>query len=155
MDIVVDYAVLTIIGFSQTGMLFSDSLQSDRPHSGGRTLNSYDDTSSMQQDKWLISIALLTVKWLLHAVIAIAVLVRIFVFGEPVTRPHSNNAVLFWRHRNQADDDLGKVVMYCVSCLLSRDLCPRMGFETKSSHTFCSKLSNLNVTMLMVSLLLG
>lgn len=155
MDIVVDYAVLTIVGFLQTGMLFSDSLQSDRPHSGGRTLNSYDDTSSMQQDKWLISIALLTVKWLLHAVIAIAVLVRIFVFGEPVTRPHSNNAVLFWRHRNQADDDLGKVVMYCVSCLLSRDLCPRMGFETKFCHTFCSKLSNLNLTMFMVSLLVG
>ena len=99
-------------------MLFSDSLQSDRPHSGGRTLNSYDDASSMQQDKWLMSIALLTVKWLLHAVIAIAVLVRIFVFGEPVTRPHSNNAVLFWRHRNQADDDLAKVLnMHCVSCL--------------------------------------
>ena len=94
-------------------MLFpSDSLQSDRPHSGGRTLNSFDDASSMQQDKWLMSVALLTVKWLLHAVIAIAVLVRIFVFGEPVTRPHSNNAVLFWRHRNQADDDLAKVLIH-------------------------------------------
>lgn len=132
--------------FLQTGILFSDSLQSDRPHAGGRTLNSYDDASSMQQDKWLISIVLLTVKWLLHAVIAIAVLVRIFVFGEPVTRPHSNNAVLFWRHRNQADDDLAKVhvcmVLFALGWLrLSdslRDLCPRMGFETKSFHTFCS-----------------
>lgn len=94
--------------FLQTGMLFSNSVQSDRPR-GGRTLNSYGDASSMPQDKWLISIALLTVKWLLHAVIAMAVLVRIFVFGEPVTRPHSDNAVLFWRHRNQADDDLAKV----------------------------------------------
>ena len=95
--------------FLQTGMLFSKSSQSDRPHAGGRTLNSYGDASSMPQDKWLIGIALLTVKWLLHAFIAIAVLVRIFVFGEPVTRPHSDNAVLFWRHRNQADDDLAKV----------------------------------------------
>lgn len=95
-------------------MLFSDSLQSGRPHAGGRTLSSYDEAGSMQQDKWLMSIALLSVKWLLHAVIAIAVLVRIFVFGEPVTRPHSNNAVLFWRHRNQADDDLAKVHVHCI-----------------------------------------
>ena len=113
--VVIRYSVFTIIGVLQTGMLFSsDSLQSDRPHSGGRALNSYDDASSMQQDKWLMSVALLTVKWLLHAVIAIAVLVRIFVFGEPVTRPHSNNAVLFWRHRNQADDDLAKVLIHGV-----------------------------------------
>lgn len=129
--------------FLQTGMLFSNSLQSNKPHAGGRTLNSHDDTSSMPQDKWLISIALLTVKWLLHALIAIAVLVRIFVFGEPVTRPHSNNAVLFWRHRNQADDDLAKVYIcvvlryICVWCYLPwdgqemsdllRELCPRTG----------------------------
>ena len=116
LEIVVSrYSVFTVIGFLQTDMLFSsDSLQSDRPHSSGRTLNSYDDASSVQQDKWLMSVALLTVKWLLHAVIAIAVLVRIFVFGEPVTRPHSNNAVLFWRHRNQADDDLAKVLIHGV-----------------------------------------
>lgn len=118
--------------FLQTGMLFSNSLQSDRPHASGRTLSSYDDASSMPQDKWLISIALLTVKWLLHALIAIAVLVRIFVFGEPVTRPHSDNAVLFWRHRNQADDDLAKVHVYVVLFSLGwprmsdllRDVCP-------------------------------
>lgn len=107
--------------FLQIGMLFSNSLQSDRPHAGGRTLNSYSDASSMPQDKWLISIALLTVKWFLHALIAIAVLVRIFVFGEPVTRPHSDNAVLFWRHRNQADDDLAKVLVCVVLLYLSWD----------------------------------
>ena len=90
-------------------MLFSSSVESERPHTGGRTLSSYDDASSMQQDNWLLGIGLFAVKWLLHAVIAIAVLVRIFVFGEPVTRPHSDNAVLFWRHRNQADEDLAKV----------------------------------------------
>ena len=75
----------------------------------------------MPQDKWLISIALLTVKWFLHALIAMAVLVRIFVFGEPVTRPHSDNAVLFWRHRNQADDDLAKVLVCVVLLYLSWD----------------------------------
>lgn len=97
-------------------MLFSSSVESDRPHAGGRTLNAYDDASPMQQENWMLSIALFAVKWLLHAVIAMAVLVRIFVFGEPVTRPHSDNAVLFWRHRNQADEDLAKVdvVLQCI-----------------------------------------
>lgn len=96
-------------------MLFSSSVESDRPHAG-RTLNAYGGASSMQQENWLLSIALFALKWLLHAVIAMAVLVRIFVFGEPVTRPHSDNAVLFWRHRRQADEDLAKVdvALQCI-----------------------------------------
>lgn len=90
------------------GVLFSNSLGSERSHTGGRTLNSYDESSPVLQDNWLQGIGLFAVKWLLHVVITIAVLVRIFVFGEPVTRPHSDNAVLFWRHRNQVDEDLAK-----------------------------------------------
>lgn len=90
-------------------MLFSNSVESVRAPGGGRTLNSYGDAGPVPQDHWLLSIGLFTVKWLLHAIVALAVLVRIFVFGEPVTRPHSDNAVLFWRHRNQADEDLAKV----------------------------------------------
>lgn len=100
-------------------MLFSSSVESDRPHAGGRTLSAYGDSSPVQQDNWLLSIALFAFKWLLHAVIAMAVLVRIFVFGEPVTRPHSDNAVLFWRHRNQADDDLAKVDIRCFNVFSS------------------------------------
>ena len=90
-------------------MLFSNSAESGRAPGGGRTLNSYGNAGPVQQDHWLLSIGLFAVKWLLHAIVALAVLVRIFVFGEPVTRPHSDNAVLFWRHRNQADEDLAKV----------------------------------------------
>lgn len=33
----------------------------------------------------------------------------LFVYGEPVTRPHSGPAVHFWRHRKQADLDLARV----------------------------------------------
>ena len=90
-------------------MLFPNSAETGRSHGGGRTLNSYGDTSSVPEENWLLGVALFAAKWLLHIVIALAVLVRIFVFGEPVTRPHSDNAVLFWRHRNQADEDLVKV----------------------------------------------
>lgn len=127
-------------------MLFSSSVESDRPHTGARTLNSYGDASSMQQDNWLLDIGLFAVKWLLHAVIAVAVLVRIFVFGEPVTRPHSDNAVLFWRHRNQADEDLAKVdamIWHLVHLDKNRELEKHGGngirniaLKTKIDYTF-------------------
>lgn len=95
--------------FVQTGMLFSNSVESERPRAAGRTLHSYGENVTIQQENWLWNTALIALNWSLHAFVALAVLVRIFVFGEPVTRPHSDNAVLFWRHRNQADEDLIKV----------------------------------------------
>lgn len=47
--------------------------------------------------------------WLLNSVLVSGVLIRLLVYGEPVTRPHSGSSVLFWRHRKQADLDLGRV----------------------------------------------
>uniref|UniRef100_A0AAZ3PUH4 Sterol regulatory element-binding protein 1 n=1 Tax=Oncorhynchus tshawytscha TaxID=74940 RepID=A0AAZ3PUH4_ONCTS len=46
--------------------------------------------------------------WLLNGVLVAGVLVRVLVYGEPVTRPHSGSSVLFWRHRKQADLDLAR-----------------------------------------------
>lgn len=93
----------------QTGMFFSNPVENKRPQASGRTLNSYGDSGAVQQENGLWNSALTVLNWSLHVFVALAVLVRIFVFGEPVTRPHSDNAVLFWRHRNQADEDLNKV----------------------------------------------
>ncbi|NXG69941.1 SRBP2 protein, partial [Baryphthengus martii] len=47
--------------------------------------------------------------WALNAALVLGAVVRLFVFGEPVTRPHSEPSVLFWRHRRQADLDLDRV----------------------------------------------
>lgn len=47
--------------------------------------------------------------WLLNGVLVAGVLIRLLVYGEPVTRPHSESSVLFWRHRKQADLDLARV----------------------------------------------
>ncbi|KAJ8387136.1 hypothetical protein AAFF_G00160760 [Aldrovandia affinis] len=46
--------------------------------------------------------------WLLNGVLVAVVLIRLLVYGEPVTRPHSGSSVLFWRHRKQADLDLAR-----------------------------------------------
>lgn len=62
--------------------------------------------------------------WLLNGVLVSGVLIRLLVYGEPVTRPHSGSSVLFWRHRKQADLDLARVCVFfidvqCMRCLVS------------------------------------
>ncbi|NXF52907.1 SRBP2 protein, partial [Oceanites oceanicus] len=60
--------------------------------------------------------------WALNAALVLGAVVRLFVCGEPVTRPHSEPSVLFWRHRRQADLDLDRVspapchTLYDVIC---------------------------------------
>ncbi|XP_053936805.1 sterol regulatory element-binding protein 1 isoform X2 [Cuculus canorus] len=46
--------------------------------------------------------------WALNVVLVLGAVVRLFVCGEPVTRPHSEPSILFWRHRRQADLDLDR-----------------------------------------------
>lgn len=50
--------------------------------------------------------------WLLNGILVSGVLIRLLVYGEPVTRPHSGSSVLFWRHRKQADLDLARVSLF-------------------------------------------
>lgn len=47
--------------------------------------------------------------WLTNGLLVLVFLALLFVYGEPVTRPHSGPAVHFWRHRKQADLDLARV----------------------------------------------
>lgn len=47
--------------------------------------------------------------WLTNGLLVLVSLTLLFVYGEPVTRPHSGPAVRFWRHRKQADLDLARV----------------------------------------------
>ena len=90
-----------IAGVFQSGTDFS------RPHAGGRMLNSLD--SAAEGDgivSWLIPMLL---SWLLNGVVLCGVLAKLFVYGEPVTVPHSESSVQYWRHRKQADVDLARV----------------------------------------------
>ncbi|XP_036924636.1 sterol regulatory element-binding protein 1 isoform X1 [Sturnira hondurensis] len=46
--------------------------------------------------------------WLTNGLLVLVSLALLFVYGEPVTRPHSGPAMNFWRHRKQADLDLAR-----------------------------------------------
>ena len=49
--------------------------------------------------------------WMLNGVVMAAVLAKLFVFGEPVTKPLTASSVSYWRSRRQAD-----VYLTAVSC---------------------------------------
>uniref|UniRef100_A0A3Q3IZH9 Sterol regulatory element-binding protein 1 n=1 Tax=Monopterus albus TaxID=43700 RepID=A0A3Q3IZH9_MONAL len=70
------------------------------PHAGRSVL-----AESWGWMDWMLPTILV---WLLNGVLVCRVLIRLLVYGEPVTRPHSGSSVLFWRHRKQADLDLAR-----------------------------------------------
>lgn len=90
------------------GSIFSPGVDYNALHSGGRTLNAIDSVEPLK-DNWLMWFGVLALKWTVHLVVVLGILMRIFVYGEPVTRPQTDAAVLFWRHKNQADIDHSKV----------------------------------------------
>ena len=69
---------------------------------------------------WSEVIVPLVIVWLLNGVVAVAVFISLFTFGEPVTKPSTAASVTYWRHRNQADVYLRRVCTlgftYLFSC---------------------------------------
>uniref|UniRef100_A0A8C1I1N3 Sterol regulatory element-binding protein 1 n=1 Tax=Cyprinus carpio carpio TaxID=630221 RepID=A0A8C1I1N3_CYPCA len=79
--------------------------------SSGTTVSGHTGRSMLAvQDSWgwLDWMLPTLLVWLLNGVLVAGVLIRLLVYGEPVTRPHSESSVLFWRHRKQADLDLAR-----------------------------------------------
>ncbi|XP_056609139.1 sterol regulatory element-binding protein 1 [Triplophysa dalaica] len=72
---------------------------------GGRNVLGVEEAESWGWMDWMLPTLLV---WLLNGVLVAGVLIRLLVYGEPVTRPHSESSVLFWRHRKQADLDLAR-----------------------------------------------
>ncbi|XP_037589510.1 sterol regulatory element-binding protein 1 isoform X3 [Cebus imitator] len=73
-------------------------------HSPGRSVLGTESREGPGWAQWLLP----PVVWLLNGLLVLVSLVLLFVYGEPVTRPHSGPAVHFWRHRKQADLDLAR-----------------------------------------------
>ncbi|KAJ8251201.1 hypothetical protein GJAV_G00218430 [Gymnothorax javanicus] len=75
-------------------------------HSGsGRAMLGLDGGDGPGWLDWMLPTLFI---WLLNGILVAGVLIRLLVYGEPVTRPHSGSSVLFWRHRKQADLDLAR-----------------------------------------------
>ncbi|XP_013365074.1 PREDICTED: sterol regulatory element-binding protein 1 [Chinchilla lanigera] len=73
-------------------------------HSPGRTVLGAEGRDGPGWAPWLLP----PLVWLGNGLLVMASLALLFVYGEPVTRPHSGPAVHFWRHRKQADLDLAR-----------------------------------------------
>ncbi|KAM6174209.1 LOW QUALITY PROTEIN: sterol regulatory element-binding protein 1 [Erethizon dorsatum] len=73
-------------------------------HSPGRTVLGAEGRDGPGWAQWLLPLLV----WLGNGLLVMASLALLFVYGEPVTRPHSGPAVHFWRHRKQADLDLAR-----------------------------------------------
>ncbi|TRY98988.1 hypothetical protein DNTS_001249 [Danionella cerebrum] len=84
---------------------WSSSGSSVSGHSAGRSMLAVEEGDSWGWLGWMLPTLLV---WLLNGVLVAGVLIRLLVYGEPVTRPHSESSVLFWRHRKQADLDLAR-----------------------------------------------
>uniref|UniRef100_A0A671SV70 Sterol regulatory element-binding protein 1 n=1 Tax=Sinocyclocheilus anshuiensis TaxID=1608454 RepID=A0A671SV70_9TELE len=76
--------------------------------SSGMTVSGHTGRSPLASWGWMDWMLPTLLVWLLNGVLVAGVLIRLLVYGEPVTRPHSESSVLFWRHRKQADLDLAR-----------------------------------------------
>ncbi|XP_077388668.1 sterol regulatory element-binding protein 1 [Festucalex cinctus] len=89
-----------------SGTSSADSAAAAAPHHAGRSVLGLDiATDSWGWMDWMLPTILV---WLVNGILVSGVLIRLLVYGEPVTRPHSGSSVLFWRHRKQADLDLAR-----------------------------------------------
>ncbi|EHB10627.1 Sterol regulatory element-binding protein 1 [Heterocephalus glaber] len=73
-------------------------------HSPGRAMLGAEGRDGPGWAQWLLP----PLVWLGNGLLVLLSLAFLFVYGEPVTRPHSGPAVHFWRHRKQADLDLAR-----------------------------------------------
>ncbi|XP_005734660.1 sterol regulatory element-binding protein 1 [Pundamilia nyererei] len=92
--------------FCSSGSSSSGNTEAVNTHHAGRTVLGVDVAAdSWGWMDWMLPTILV---WLLNGILVSGVLIRLLVYGEPVTRPHSGSSVLFWRHRKQADLDLAR-----------------------------------------------
>uniref|UniRef100_A0A665W9E3 Sterol regulatory element-binding protein 1 n=1 Tax=Echeneis naucrates TaxID=173247 RepID=A0A665W9E3_ECHNA len=90
-----------------SGSSLAESSAATTTHHGGRSVLGVD-IAGMEGEIWMDWMLPTILVWLLNGILVSGVLIRLLVYGEPVTRPHSGSSVLFWRHRKQADLDLAR-----------------------------------------------
>ena len=63
---------------------------------------------------WLEWLGPALLAWCVNFLLVFSFLSGMFIFGEPITKPLTEAATTFWRHRKQADLDLARV-RHCVN----------------------------------------
>ncbi|XP_053550308.1 sterol regulatory element-binding protein 1 isoform X2 [Bombina bombina] len=82
-----------------------ETIDSGTFHSSGRSMLEVGSSEPSSWSSWLAPSLFL---WPINIGIVLAVFIRLFIYGEPITRLHSESSVLFWCHRKQADFDLSR-----------------------------------------------
>uniref|UniRef100_A0A8C5PYT1 Sterol regulatory element-binding protein 1 n=1 Tax=Leptobrachium leishanense TaxID=445787 RepID=A0A8C5PYT1_9ANUR len=93
------------LSFLMGGSKSQETADSSTFHGSGRSMLEMEYSESSSWSSWFVPSTLL---WPVNIVIVLGVFIRLFIYGEPVTRLHSESSVLFWRHRKQADVDLSR-----------------------------------------------
>ncbi|XP_018414099.1 PREDICTED: sterol regulatory element-binding protein 1-like isoform X3 [Nanorana parkeri] len=91
------------LSFLMGGSRSQEASVSSAFHGSGRSMLEMPESSSWFS--WFTPSALL---WPVNLIIVLCVSIRLFIYGEPVTRLHSESSVQFWCHRKQADVDLSR-----------------------------------------------
>nr|XP_044987052.1 sterol regulatory element-binding protein 1 isoform X1 [Jaculus jaculus] len=86
------------------GLLSPSGVAANAHHGPRRSVLEAEGRDGPAWTQWLLP----PLVWLANGILVLACLALLFVYGEPVTRPHSGPAVHFWRHRKQADLDLAR-----------------------------------------------
>ncbi|XP_068099644.1 sterol regulatory element-binding protein 1 isoform X2 [Hyperolius riggenbachi] len=93
------------LSFLMGGSRTPEAADSSAFHGSGRSVLEMSPSESSSWFSWFTPSALL---WPINLIIVLAVFIRLFIYGEPVTRLHSDSSVQFWCHRKQADVDLSR-----------------------------------------------
>ncbi|KAM8961126.1 sterol regulatory element-binding protein 1 [Pelodytes ibericus] len=93
------------LSFLMGGSKGPQASESTSFHGSGRSMLEAEYSELSSWSSWLAPSALL---WPVNLAIVLGVFIRLFIYGEPVTRLHSESSVLFWCHRKQADIDLSR-----------------------------------------------
>ncbi|XP_018414098.1 PREDICTED: sterol regulatory element-binding protein 1-like isoform X2 [Nanorana parkeri] len=93
------------LSFLMGGSRSQEASVSSAFHGSGRSMLEMPSSESSSWFSWFTPSALL---WPVNLIIVLCVSIRLFIYGEPVTRLHSESSVQFWCHRKQADVDLSR-----------------------------------------------
>ncbi|ESN99156.1 hypothetical protein HELRODRAFT_107185 [Helobdella robusta] len=100
-------------------MSFFMSAPDQHSVSTGRVLQSEAESDMVDVQYWFQSILPSFVVWSMNCLVGVVIIMKLFVFGEPLTKPMSPSSVLYWRKRNQAEIELLRKSYIEASSLLS------------------------------------